>query len=132
MNKDKLDYLIKKLSKLSFVKAIWIFGSSVKKSRGYSDIDLAIVISPISENNKDEVLSHGSDVFDISIFSDLSTIMQFEVVNTGKLLYRSRMFKLKEFLFEVNRDYLDFKHVYDQSLKAYKEKIKNGKASASA
>ena len=99
-------------------------------ARAYSDIDLAVHIQPITEKNKDEVLSHGSDLIDISIFTDLPIVIQFEVISKGKLLYKAANFKLAEFLNDVNLRYLDFKPVYERSLKLYKEKLKNGKIAA--
>ena len=122
-DKKNLDFIVKKISKLKGVSAIFLFGSqSNGKSRRDSDIDLAILTKDISRKKELEIVGYGNEKMDISIFSDLPLIIQFRVLSEGKLLFCKNSKEIHDIKIKVFRDYLDYS-VFINSF--YKRVIQN-------
>lgn len=107
--KEKLNYLIERISKIKQVQAIILFGSQVNnKARKDSDFDLAILTENMPREKEMEIIGLGDDTYDISIFNRLPPIIKFRVLKEGKVLFcRSQEFlhKTKVFTYKI---YLDF------------------------
>ena len=107
--KDKLDYLIGKLSKLSYVSAIFLFGSSVNgRARADSDIDLAVLTKNASHEQEMKIIGYGDDVFNISTFSHLPLVIQFRVLRDGKILFSRDYRDIYDAKVQIFRRYWDF------------------------
>lgn len=110
MNKEeKLDYLINRISKKKFVRAIILFGSQTNgRARKDSDIDLAIVTEKTTRENELSLIGLGDDTFNISILHRLPLIIQFRVIKEGKIIFcRDKTFLHKERI-KILRNYLDY------------------------
>ena len=123
MNNEKLDYVIKGLSKLTFVKAVILFGSQVTgNARPDSDTDIAVLTKEIDNDKETQILGFSSEKFDISIFNKLPLIIQFRVIRDGKLVFCNDKKYFHNISYEVIRKYLDFS-VFINNF--YKKIIKN-------
>ncbi|MBU1104243.1 MAG: nucleotidyltransferase domain-containing protein [Nanoarchaeota archaeon] len=126
MNKEltkKLNSLVKKISQLPNVSAIFLFGSNVSgKTRRDSDIDVAVLTKNSNEEEEFEIIGCGNKVFDISVFARLPLIIRFRILKEGKLLFC----RDKKYLLETNlntlKNYLDFSVFINRF---YKRAIKN-------
>lgn len=106
---EKLESIIKDISKLSYVKAIFIFGSFVKgNATKDSDIDIAVLTNKIDSNKKFEIMGYGSKLFDISVFSRLPLIIQFRVLKEGKLIFSRNQKDIYNLKVEIFKRYLDY------------------------
>ena len=90
MNKEdnkRLKYIIEKLSKLPYVSCIFLFGSQLKKPRQDSDIDITVLTKKTTPEQEAKIMGCGNDLFDISIFSRLTLIIQFRILKEGKIIF---------------------------------------------
>lgn len=76
------------------IKKIYIFGSFVKKEMTLdSDIDVAVEFQDITLKEaslfKKRILENAQDTFDISVFNTLPSHIQKEVIEHGKIIYKS-------------------------------------------
>lgn len=123
MDKEKLDYIVKGLSKLPFVQAVILFGSQVKgNSRKDSDIDIAVLTKEINSSIEAKILGFSSEEFDISIFYKLPLIIQFRVIKDGKIIFIRDKDYYHDIKYEVIRRYLDFSYFINNF---YRRVIKN-------
>ena len=107
--KEKLTYLIKRISKNRNVEAIILFGSQINgRARKDSDIDLAIITKKISRDKELDIIGLGDDTFNISIFHRLPLIIQFRVLKEGKIILLKNPLSLHKERTKVLRNYLDF------------------------
>ena len=108
-DEEKLNLILKRISRLRGVSAIFLFGSqSNGKSREDSDIDIAVLTKNISRKKELDIIGHGDEKIDISIFSNLPLIIQFRVLSEGKLLFSKNQKDIHNTKIRVFRDYLDY------------------------
>ena len=123
INQDNLDKIIKNISKLKFVEGIILFGSQVNgKTREDSDVDIAVITKKLTKNQEIKILGFSSGKFDISIFNKLPLIIQFRVINDGKILFMRSEEYYHQIKYEVIRRYLDFSFFINNF---YRRVIKN-------
>ena len=119
----KLKLVLKELSKLSFVDAVFLFGSYVNgKSRGDSDIDLAVLTKKVSRGKEIIIHSYGGEEIDISIFNRLPLIIQFRVLKEGKIVFCKDKKAVHAAKVAVFKQYWDFA---DLNNRFYRTTIKN-------
>jgi len=101
------------LKKISFVDAIYLFGSyAAESTRPFSDIDISVIVNKdIPKEKKEEMLGNSSLQIDISLFYDLPLNIQFRVIKDGKLLYYKDELLTHRIKVKTINDYLDFKHI---------------------
>ena len=108
-NKEQLNYVLSKLSSLSFVGGIILFGSQINgKSRKDSDIDIAILTRNIDKNQEAKIMGFSSERVDILIFDKLPLVIKFRVIKEGKILFLKDEKLYHEIKYETIRKYLDF------------------------
>lgn len=80
---------VEALKALSFVSAVYLFGSRATGSaRPYSDADLAVVCSRLlRRQEKEAVMACASKKVDVRLFLDLPPRIRFSVIRDGRLLY---------------------------------------------
>ena len=105
---EKLNYLVKRISKIKQVQAIILFGSQLKKPRKDSDFDITVLIEKISREKELEIIGLGDDAYNISIFHRLPPIIQFRIIKEGKVLFVRDTFALHKEKIKAIRTYLDF------------------------
>lgn len=91
------------------VIAVILFGSHATKKAGpLSDIDLCIVGDrAFTEHQKNELLSFGSRIIELSLFWDLPLTIRFRIVRDGIILYCESPELLRRITVDTVRDYLD-------------------------
>jgi len=91
------------------VIAIVLFGSHVTGRAGpLSDIDLCIVADrAMTEPQKNEMLSFGSRIIELSLFWDLPLTIRFRVMRDGIILYCRKPELLHRITVDTVREYLD-------------------------
>jgi predicted nucleotidyltransferase len=91
------------------VIGIILFGSVARGSpRPFSDVDLCIVTrNPLSDTDRLELLSYGSEKIDVSIFSDLPVQIRFRVIKEGRVLFSKDSLALHRIKAATVREYLD-------------------------
>lgn len=119
----RLEYVIKKLSELDYVRAIFLFGSFVKgKARKDSDIDIAILTERIDKDKEFEIMGYGSELFDVSVFSRLPLIIQFRILKEGKIVFCKNKKDIYNIKVKVFKEYLDYSYFINNF---YRRVIKN-------
>ena len=119
----ELNNLVKEISKLKFVSAIFIFGSQVTgKARSDSDTDIAVLTKSASRKQDLQIQGFSSDKIDISIFSRLPLVIQFRVLKEGKLFFCRDENQLHNTKYETFRRYLDYSYFINNF---YRRVIKN-------
>ncbi|MBS3081752.1 nucleotidyltransferase domain-containing protein [Candidatus Pacearchaeota archaeon] len=105
----KINKIVSELSEILDVSAIFIFGSrATGKARKDSDYDLAVLTKNSSEETDLEIMSYGDEMIDISLFSRLPLIIQFNVLKEGKLIYCRDKKEIYDLKVKILRSYLDF------------------------
>jgi predicted nucleotidyltransferase len=105
----ELSDILKRLSQMKSVSAIFIFGSYCSgRMREDSDIDIAVLVKKANEKEKFNILGEGGGRFDISIFERLPLIIQFRVLKEGKLVFCKDEKYLHDVKFKILREYLDY------------------------
>lgn len=107
----EINKIIKEISKLKFVSAVFIFGSQVTgRARQDSDIDVAVLTKNASRKQELQAQGFSNDKIDISVFSRLPLVIQFRVLKEGKLVFcRDEKF-LHDTKYETFRKYLDYSY----------------------
>lgn len=114
-----MDKLIKELTKIKKINAIYFFGSTAKRTaRNYSDVDVYIVAGKLTEKEREKTLSLASKKIDLTIFSDLPILMQYRIIKEGKLIYKKDKFNFLGFLRNTTVSYLDFRWVIEKQTKS--------------
>ena len=105
----RLNDIIKKISKIRSVSAIYLFGSQVNgRARGDSDIDIAVLTKGSKNEDDWNITSIGDEKFEIHVFNKLPLLIQFRVLSEGNLLFVRNKKHLHETRFRVIKYYLDF------------------------
>lgn len=91
------------------VVAAIVFDSVVQgNAKPLSDLDVAILVKPaLSSSAKLEILSHGSEQLDLSIFDDLPLSLQHKVLSEGKV-YMSKI-DLSSLKISIMNQWFDFR-----------------------
>jgi len=91
------------------VIAVILFGSHATKKAGpLSDIDLCIVGDrALTEHQKNELLSFGSRINELSLFWDLPLTIRFRIIRDGIILYCENPELLHRITVDTVRMYLD-------------------------
>lgn len=92
------------------VLGLILFGSVARgRPRPFSDLDLCIVTrNPVTDADRLELLSYGSEKIDVSIYSDLPVQIQFRVIKEGRVLFSKDSLALHRIKAATVREYLDF------------------------
>ncbi len=112
MSSKSIKKIASELSSINGVDAVYLFGShATGKQKPYSDIDICVVTdSPITQDERSEILATSSKKIDIHILSDLPLYIQFRVFRDGRLLLVNSQQALLRARVEVVKRYLDFQH----------------------
>ncbi|NQZ85717.1 MAG: nucleotidyltransferase domain-containing protein [Nanoarchaeales archaeon] len=83
---------IEELKKNQNIQSIILFGSySTGKIKPLSDLDICIITTKkATKKAKTEILSNGTDEFDLSLFENLPLSLQFKILTTGKILHTTK------------------------------------------
>lgn len=94
-------------------RALWLFGSAARNEmRDDSDIDLAVTLpAPLTPLEKWQVQSQlaqllGADI-DLLDFGRLPTVMQYQVIETGQLLFATDPVATETYNAFVRSEYMD-------------------------
>lgn len=101
--------IVKEISKIKKVKAIYLFGSQINgKVHPLSDIDICI-FGELNEKQKDRILDFSSHNLDITFFKSLPIMIQFRILNEGKLFFIRDKDYIHNLKLITMRRYFDFK-----------------------
>lgn len=111
-NVKKFSTEVEKLRQIKEVKAVYLFGSLVKKKiTPFSDIDICVITKGASESTKAEISSLSSEKLQVSVFEDLPVNIQIRVFKEGKpLIVKDSKFVASLKAKTISR-FLDFKPV---------------------
>jgi len=133
-NNQDLSQLVEVFKKFPDIRAVYLFGSAVKKRIHLeSDLDLAVVpgdrhcrerkldmLRDLAENgfcNVDLVFLDGDDI-----------VLKFEAVRGAALVYAREDFRSGSYYSEIVRKYFDFRYYLDVHRNAYKARMLHGPA----
>ncbi len=106
---ERMDKLVKKLSKIKSVRAIYLFGShATGKATDDSDVDIAVLTKNSSEEEEFKIKGLWDEIFDVHVFWQLPLLIQFRVIKEGKLIFIKDREYVKETWIKVVREYFDF------------------------
>ncbi|MDP3734438.1 MAG: nucleotidyltransferase domain-containing protein [Nanoarchaeota archaeon] len=112
--------IIAELSHNPKIKAIYLFGSRATGKAGpLSDTDICVIAPSISEKEKRDILSYGSEKIDVVLFEDLPFTIKVRVFKEGKPLFVADRRDIDELRWRTVKEYLDFKPRLSVFLKAY-------------
>ena len=85
----QIERIVNDLKKNKAIKAIFLFGSYARGTqKPISDIDICVVTdSKISDRTKGIILSHSSQIDNISLFWDMPPAVRYSVIKNNKKLY---------------------------------------------
>lgn len=107
--KEKLNYLVERISRKKEVIAIILFGSRARGlARQDSDYDLAVLTKKITTAQAYNIIGLGSESFQIELFHKLPLLIKYDVIKHGKILYCRNKNNLNEIIFLTLKQYLDF------------------------
>ncbi|MEW6046144.1 MAG: nucleotidyltransferase domain-containing protein [Bacillota bacterium] len=114
--------------------AVYLFGSRAGDSpRSDSDVDIAILLPqgrriPLSEKMDLAAKLEATleQEVDLVILNEARLTLQFEIIQTGKLLYESSRDERTDAEDRIVRDYLDFEPLLEQSFKEIAEEARGG------
>jgi len=112
--------LVKELSKIKSIKAIYLFGSHATGNAGpLSDIDICVIAPNITEKEKEEVTRNGFENMDLMLFSDLPLTIQVRVLRQGKPLYLTDKNYINTLTWRITKEYWDFKPTLKRFIETY-------------
>ncbi|HLD57959.1 MAG TPA: nucleotidyltransferase domain-containing protein [archaeon] len=113
--KKLINKVVDDIKKIGKVNAVFLFGShATGTNKPYSDIDICVVAEGLTEEERIEILTNSSEKLDVSLFSDLSLLIQYRVLKDGKVLFNRDWLKLHRMKVKTVTEYLDFKHLLDR------------------
>lgn len=108
-DEEVLKKIVSEISKLDYVSCVFLFGSQVNgRERSDSDVDITVLTKGASEKEELDVMSYGSDLFDVSAFSRLPLVVQYRVLKEGKMLFCRDKKNLRDIKVKILRLYLDY------------------------
>ena len=95
------------LKELSYVEAVYLFGSYAKNtSTPYSDIDIGVILhEPASQWQYEKAGQYSSELIDVEIFNRMPVEIRNAIVSEGILLYCRDEEYLSEIIKETVREY---------------------------
>ena len=95
------------LKELSYVEAVYLFGSYAKNtSTPYSDIDIGVILhEPASQWQYEKAGQFSSELIDVEIFNRMPVEIRNAIVSEGILLYCRNEEYLSEIIKETVREY---------------------------
>jgi len=116
--KDSLAQAVKELKKYKEIQGIYLFGSVAKgRNKPLSDIDLALVTTPLSTTRKAEITLALPEKYDISLFLDLPISIRYKILKEGKIIYNKNNLFLKRAQISTFNQYLDFRPILERRIK---------------
>lgn len=102
--------LVVELQANNAVLGLILFGSVARGcARPFSDVDLCIVTEKkLPDTVRMDLISFGSKMVDVSIFSDLPIQIRFRVIKEGRILFFRDALALHRIKADTVRKYLDF------------------------
>jgi predicted nucleotidyltransferase len=109
-----LEKVVKDLSKIPEVKAIYLYGSRARgEMRPSSDYDLCVIAGKdITEDAKTAILSKSGDLFDVNLLWNLPPVIRFRVFFDGKKLFVRDKLYVHRSQIESITEYQDLRHLY--------------------
>ena len=121
----ELENLVKRISKLKYVSAIFLFGSQVNwNARNDSDFDIAVLTKNSSYDEEMNIIGYGNDKFDVKVFSRLPLIIKFRVFKEGKVVFCRNEKDVYDTKVVIFKHYLDFAPVIDRFYRRVIENVK--------
>lgn len=118
MDSKKLISLVKKISSLQGVQAIYLFGSQARGEAGsLSDVDICVITSPTSD--KAAIQGYASKKVDVVLFDDLPLNMRVRVFREGKALYVADEQDMHQLEWRTMKEYIDYKPFLKRFIEAY-------------
>ena len=106
---NKMEILIKEISKMKCVSAIFLFGSRAReKERKDSDVDIAVLTKNASYDKEMKIIGYGDEIFDVHVFSRLPLIIQFRILKEGKVIFCRNKKDIYDIKSRVFKSYWDF------------------------
>ncbi len=123
MSEKALDKILRKAREDPDILAVLLFGSRARgESTPQSDVDVCLVLAnrpydPLFLSEKKlEALSAGE--LDVRVFQQLPLYIRRRVLREGKVLFVRNEAALYELAFRTAQSFEDFRHRYDDYLKA--------------
>ena len=126
---DNIEIRIKKfLSTQDNVVFAYIFGSYIKDGSRPRDLDLAVYLKqPGKFSFADFIFSvsqvAGMDNVDVIVLNDASILLQFEIIQTGKLVFSRDERERIKYETKISSLYYDRKYYYDRHVKESLDRI---------
>ena len=104
------------------IDAVYLFGSyATGDENKRSDVDIAVLMKDDKEASMDLQSNLSSELMkllnadrvDVVFLNNATTLIRYEIIRDGKLLYASRQFDEVEFKCKVIMGYLDMEHIRD-------------------
>ncbi|MBI4980441.1 nucleotidyltransferase domain-containing protein [Candidatus Woesearchaeota archaeon] len=111
--------VVNKLKQMREVQGVYLFGSYARGTPSpLSDVDLAVITTPLSEEQKTAVVLAGpTNKFDITLLEDLPPAISFRVFKEGRPLWvRDPLFVHRQKMRAIS-DYLDYKPMLERMTK---------------
>ncbi|WP_190239924.1 type VII toxin-antitoxin system MntA family adenylyltransferase antitoxin [Pelotomaculum schinkii] len=119
-------------SKNNEVMAAYVFGSYAEDvARPDSDIDIAVIMEPVSRDTMEYRLAVMEDIkrltgldADIIVLNEAPIMLQFQVIQKGKVVFERDADKRAVFVMSVAGRYYDYKRYFDYHARHLAERIK--------
>jgi predicted nucleotidyltransferase len=121
-------------SKSNEVVAAYVFGSYAENiARPDSDIDVAIIMEPVSRDTLEYRLAVMEDIkrltgldADVIVLNEAPIMLQFQIIQKGKVVFERDADRRAVFVMSVAGRYYDYKRYFDYHARHLAEKIKEG------
>jgi predicted nucleotidyltransferase len=121
-------------SKSNEVVAAYVFGSYAENiARPESDIDVAIIMEPVSRDTLEYRLAVMEDIkrltgldADVIVLNEAPIMLQFQIIQKGKVVFERDADRRAVFVMSVAGRYYDYKRYFDYHARHLAEKIKEG------
>jgi predicted nucleotidyltransferase len=121
-------------SKSNEVVAAYVFGSYAENvARPDSDIDIAVILEPVPMDTLKYRMAVMDDIkrltrldADVIILNEAPRLLQFQVIQKGKVVFERDADKRAVFVMSVASRYYDYKRYFDYHTRHLAERIKEG------
>lgn len=116
------------LEKRKEIAGAYLFGSALELCRPDSDIDIGLIISPITGQHEEyyEIITNHiansliglmGHAFDVIALNIVNGIFAYKVIKNGRLIYNSRPAEVTDFMEQTSRHYGENYPRYREALK---------------
>lgn len=132
MKNPDIKHLPNIFEKISYIKAVYLFGSFVSgKINRNSDLDLAILLKDLKFRSKKleiltELARNGFCNVDVVFFEGRDIVLEYEAIYHNRLIYAESDFDKGTFYSNIVRKFWDFYPYLKIQREAYKRRILDG------